>query len=341
LAGDGPAYSTDYTAYESQFRRLLMEKTEFKLYSYMTKYIAAHEFDRHISAIKKRQICVFKWFTAEIDTCRLSGEMNTSLGNGFSNLMFALFVAYKKGCTHVKMVVEGDDGLMKKNGPNLCEEDFVPLGLSIKMEVHDSIETASFCGLIFDSEELINITDPREPLATLGWASREYVRAKKTVRESLLRCKALSLAHQYPGCPILSSFAHYVLRNTRHVRMDALMKRASKMSMWDREQVLAAIRDEKKIVVRPPGPRSRALMEQKFDVPIGFQIAIEKYFNGKVGLGPTLCAHVDAIMPDSWKDFSLNYVRFVEAPEVDQQVFAQGEPGVLSRLLAMKNVIWK
>jgi hypothetical protein len=311
LESDGElADATDYTAFESQFCAEIMNAVEMQLYEYMTQHLPNRDtFRRHLSSLIGVQRCGFRNIAMEVPTCRLSGEMCTSLGNGFSNLMFALYTAERKGCSHVRIVVEGDDGLMKYAGPRLKAEDFAPLGLTIKLDQHETIETASFCGIVYDSEELINIDDPREILANFGWGNAQYTRCKKSKKLRLLRCKALSLAHQYPGCPIISELAHYGLRVTRSHNVGNIAQR--ERNMWWRNVYLEALRDEKKIKKIAPGPRSRALVERTFGVSIEQQLRIEAYLSDKNDDGPLIHPDIEAIMSEIWNDYSLSYVKYV------------------------------
>lgn len=340
LAGDGEAEATDYTAFESQFRRILMEQVEMRLYKYMTQFLPDRQrFYRHLEVILGRQFCSFKYLDTEIDTARLSGEMCTSLGNGFSNLMFALFTAHRKGCSNVRIVVEGDDGLMKHDGPSLSAEDFACIGLTIKIDHQESIEKASFCGIIFDAEELINIDDPRDVLATFGWGSAKYVLSNRKKHLRLLRCKALSLAHQYPGCPIITSLANYGLRVTRHVRLGNLPVQSCR-NMWERDQLLAAVRahDEDKIQKRQPGPRSRALVESMYGISVEAQLAIEEYLDTKEDISALSCEWITSAMPEVWRHYSMEYVRYVSRHHLNKESFLHVEKDYLSSLLSLKGV---
>jgi len=340
LGGEGSAEATDYTAFESQFRAIVMHAVEVQLYKYMTQHLAERDrFYRHLEVITGRQNCSFKYLDAELDTCRLSGEMCTSLGNGFSNLMFALFTAQRKGCTNVRIVVEGDDGLMKHDGPSLSAEDFAPLGLTIKIEKHERIETASFCGIIFDTEELINIDDPRDALAGFGWGRATYALSNRKKHLRLLRCKALSLAHQYPGCPIISELAHYGLRVTRNVRLGKLPSQSAR-NMWERDQIQAAVTamDERKIEKREPGSRSRALVELMYGISIEAQLAIEKYLRDKEDLSPLSCEWITSVMPEVWRDYAQTYVRYTHRDNINREIFTLSGVDHLSQLLSLDGV---
>lgn len=333
LDKDGQTYATDYTAFESQFTNELMNICEFQLYRYMTKNLPTyHDFNKHLEAIAGEQKLEFKHFGFKMPTSRMSGEMCTSLGNGFSNLMFASFIADRKGHKDLKIVVEGDDGLFRSN-KKFSSEDFAQLGLTIKIVAHDKIETASFCGLIFDSEERINVTSPLEVLADFGWGTREYLKSKKIKHDMLLRCKSLSLAHQYPGCPIINSLANYGIRNTRHVRDDQVSKyiKSGKMSMWDREQLLQVLpnlhkyRDERNLPKKVVGTRTRNMIEEIYGISIELQCKIEETLDNKADLSPLSFPILYDVVPRSWVDYD---ERFTVSQSLDDDWdFSYGTDG--------------
>lgn len=333
----GKAAATDYTSFESVFTPEIMLAVELQLYHYMSQFVDRYaEFSFHLQALTEDQDCVFRDVTVELPSCRLSGDMCTSLGNGFSNLMFALFILSEQGCTDVRIVVEGDDGLMTYNGPRVGSAEFAQLGLTIKLDEHDRIETASFCGIIFDQEELINIDDPRDAIATLGWGDAQYSLAKKSKKRSLLRCKSLSLAHQYPGCPIISELAQYGLRVTRG--HDIRFLGANTRNTWYRDQLLNAIKDEKRIPVLEPGPRSRALVEEMYGIKIEWQFKIEEYLRNKTDDSPINCPYIDMIMPDEWREYADEYVRYVSKPTLKEQKFTSDGKNHISSLLELEGV---
>lgn len=217
LYAPGAKYiATDYTAFESLFTKELMMDCEFILYEYMTANLA--EGRTWFAMIRKVlggiNRLAFKHFILELVATRMSGEMCTSLGNSFCNLMAALFILAECGTRNAVGVVEGDDGLFRVDKRVPTIQDFADLGLNIKIELHDDVATASFCGLIFDRDDLANVTDPREVLASFGWTSAKYLRASDRTHKMLLRAKALSLLYQYPGCPILQPLALWAMRHT-------------------------------------------------------------------------------------------------------------------------------
>jgi len=322
LIGHGSKFlASDYTAFESLFVRMIMECVEFELYEYMTQHLptgpAFMELCREVLGGLNR--CQFKDFEVRLNAVRMSGEMCTSLGNGFSNLMFMLFVCTEKGCTNIEGVVEGDDGLFVANGPTPTSEDFAKLGLIIKLEEHDKLSHASFCGIVFDETDRVNIREPFQVLASFGWTSRRYACQKTKVLRALLRCKALSLAHQYPGCPIVAALARYGLRVTDDVaacKVLRVINGRGAMDAWNREWINTLLRSSLPPDVDPP-VRTRLLMEEKFGVSVMVQKNIERYLDSLTEVQPL---HIDVtFMPESWKKYWETYVQVpvdLEYPEL-------------------------
>lgn len=304
--------ATDYTSFEAQFTRPMMMDCEFQLYKYMVARCPGR--DQFIwyldNVIAGMSICNFKNVRVILEATRMSGEMCTSLGNGFSNLMFMLFVAEQKGVSGVSGVVEGDDGLFsfKLNGAlPFTEADFTDLGLVIKPVWHDSISTASFCGLVFDEEDKELVCDPFKALLTFGFANRRYLHAKPRVLKQLLRCKALSLAHQYPGCPIVASLAAYGLRVTEGVTVGRRIYDA--MDVYEREKHLAFAKSP------VPAPRvkhrTRLLVERLYGIPLEQQIGFEDYLQSLTDIQPLFSTDLYDLMNEQWKTTYDMYVQVV------------------------------
>lgn len=308
---EGAQYiATDYTSFEASFVTDLMEACEFELYDYMTSNLACHDdFMRVIRGVLGgTNECQFKYFKVEVAGKRMSGEMCTSLGNGFTNLMAMLFTCQRNGNTGVAGVVEGDDGLFTMVGSPPTTEMFAELGLVMKLELHDRLEEASFCGIVFSSEDKKNITNPLEVLADFGWAGRDYVCSSKGTKLALLRCKALSFAHQYKGCPIIGRLAECALRLTSHVKINKILESKS-LAQWDREQLLEAIKSDNNTLYEEPGFATRVLVERLYGITTRDQLVIERYFMDKTDLSPISCPTLDNYSNSVWRQYWTLYVR--------------------------------
>lgn len=296
-------FASDYTAYESHFTRDTMECIEFQLYDYMTKMLPDrdefHFFVHEVLGGTNR--CIFKWFEVQVKATRMSGEMCTSLGNGFSNLMLMLFECESKGCTGVRGVVEGDDGLFTADGDLPNTQDFAESGFTIKIELYERLSDASFCGLVFDPEDEVIVTDPLSELASFGWTTAQYSKCSTRRRMELLKCKSISLAYQYGGCPILTALAKYGLRITKNYRA-----KEGYMNEWERAQFLEA-KLYGKGVIREVPPRTRLLVERLYGISVELQIKIETYLDGLTELQELNIPELEILIPQHWKHYWFFY----------------------------------
>jgi len=303
--------ATDYTSFEALFTSILMQVCEFELYSYMVSELPnKDQFMRLLNVMLATNVCQYKYLTVHIEATRMSGEMNTSLGNGFSNKMFMEFVVEMLLKGKLVKNVEGDDGLTVVAAPKMPSTEFQQLGLDIKLEVHRNINEASFCGIVFDSEDRVNVVNPIQLLVEFGWTTRQYAKARPSTRLALLRCKALSYAHQYPGCPIVGALADYGLRVTRGRSQQARdVIRKSKMSSWYIDSVNNAFKDEKKLIGKSKMPplNTRLLVEKLYGVSVDTQIEIETYLNSLTVLQPLDLPQVMSMAPQSWSDYFEKY----------------------------------
>lgn len=305
LLNPGCVYaSSDYTSFEALFTVEIMEAVEFQLYEYMSKNLpnGPSWLHRIRCVLLGKNRCFFSGFRVTTRGRRMSGEMCTSLGNSFSNLMFMLFMASLKGFEVVGSVVEGDDGLFAIRGELPTPQDFERLGLRIKMESHEELSTASFCGLIFDPKDCVNIREPRNIMADFAWVESRYAGARQTGLLDLMRCKALSLAHQYPGCPIVSHLARYGLRMTEGRQVKELATESHAFGTWERDQFREII--GKEVPWRDPPMATRLLFEKQFNVSVEQQLRIETLFDTKTDLAPFRC---DLDVHPSWIHQGLDY----------------------------------
>lgn len=307
MMGQGNVVGTnDFTAFESLFVKELMEACEMQLYRHM-----GQNFPQWVQLVERAllgtNVMKYKQFTAYVDACRMSGEMCTSLGNGFSNLMILLFICHKSGSDwrNVRGVIEGDDSLF--NLPEKFDSSYYSkLGLRAKLETFDCVSEGSFCGLVFDVVDQVNVADPRKVLASVGWGPMKYHHSSDNTKESLLRAKGMSMAHQYPGCPIIDVLAHRILYLTRskNVKYD-------KKDWYHVEDMKQAIAKSRDLILKgptPPLPRTRLLVERKFGISVDEQIRLEEEIS-KWNFGEhTESMTLMAVVPKSWLIFADKYV---------------------------------
>jgi hypothetical protein len=246
---------------------------------------------------------------------RMSGEMSTSVSNGFSNLMVMLYTCERVGCTEVVGVVEGDDGLFKMNGTPPTTEDFAVVGFHIKLDVYHELSEASFCGMVFDEEEKAIITEPFRAICNFGWASRQYLFASDAKLLELLRSSAMSMRAQYSRCPMLAELAEYGLRVTASVPKHRVIKTVSHMRTceYEKDMLISGLAVESFGGIEI-GPRTRMLFERRFGVPVSAQLAFEEFMRQKTDLSPINFPLLNELAPTEYKDMWSTYV--VKEPHV-------------------------
>lgn len=305
--------STDYTSYESHFIKRILLMIERPLYAYMTQFCSGgkeflENYDEYILGMNKIRT---KLFDISIEATRMTGEMNTSLGNGWTNLVLMMFVLYESGYSleEIRLVVEGDDGLTAIDPKKPIRADlFERLGFTIKMDLNTDLNLASFCGNVFDIEDRVIITDIREVLCKFGWTTSRYARSKKKKILGLLRAKAMSLLYEYAGCPVLQSLAMYALNITEGYRP---ILPPSSVYMKEQFDIMLSYIKENGLPNKTIENNTRFLVEQLYGVSYTYQLEIERYLDGKTDYSPLSCPYIDDIMLPAWKDYNFEYCGFI------------------------------
>lgn len=292
---------TDYSQYEASFDAIIMDACEFKLYRWIYNILRPEDFDfTDLECIMQDNFCSFKHFIVKIKSRRMSGEMNTSVGNGFTNLMLTKFQLWRYGCTNIRMFVEGDDCLVSYIGPMFDDTIARRLGFRVKMQYFNHPNHASFCGQIFDHHHLRVITDPIKIILNFPWFSMIY-RHRPTTWKGLSRAKALSLLYQYPGCPIIQPFAERVLSLTFGV--EAIVDMSAEP--YTRQLLQSAIVAERICV--PIEYATRELMAELFNISITNQLLLERFFS-YLDYGPYRCPIIMQYVSQDMKYFYSKYV---------------------------------
>lgn len=258
-------YATDFTSFECGFSAPFMRACECQMYEWCIQ----DEDMKFICDVicGQNEMSTRTGVRATITARRMSGDMCTSLGNGFSNLMLQMFIVHEQGC-HYDGLVEGDDGLFSTEAV-LTEEQFADLGFIIKIDEVDDPCHASFCGLIFSESGQI-IRDPRRFLQTFGW-THSFLGARKKIMNELLRAKALSAVYETPQCPIVGALARKAL---------LLTEGCEPRFEYDgyHDLFLKEILNQE-IATFKPSDDTRCLFEQLYGVSVVDQVKLEKEIN--------------------------------------------------------------
>jgi len=313
-------YGTDYSSYEASFTRELVESVEYKLYSRLLGPRLARII---LNAFYSQNTSSFAGVTMKFEAKRASGDPQTSLGNGFTNLIVVRAYLRSLGIDpdgpECEYVVEGDDGFIGTNTPIGSDLSFFThCGLKLEFTSFRDFNVGSFCGMIFDLSTHTIMADPIKVLLNYGWASSDYIDSNTRCRMSLLRAKALSFAYLYPRCPIISSFTSRMLYLTRTIRVRHGHVKA--VSDW---KYFMLPSDELSLVGKlgSPTDEARELFSEIFNFTPLEQLELESYFS-TLELGewnhPVFDSRLNKLYYDMHSKY-YTYDRFLEqtVPEPD------------------------
>jgi hypothetical protein len=255
-------FGTDFTSFEASFSTTIMRSCELKLYRHMLSSVPTVA-DYICSVIGGQNHGSMRCGVSyKLRGRRMSGDMCTSLGNGFTNLMILMFLLKNR---QFGVLVEGDDGLVAvyDQGPLPRPEDYARLGFVIKIEIVDDPMLASFCGIICPGG--VNMKDPTKVFQTFGWTSA-FMYAGVKMRRRLLRAKALSLAYEMPSCPVVTAIARRALELTRG---------AHPYFVYDGYHNVIPP-DERDILFPQIADMTRIAFEDAFGVPVAVQQMLER-----------------------------------------------------------------
>lgn len=273
-------YSTDFTAFESHFTAEVMDAIELQLYEHCLSWCPDACKVIRTALAGANHMSTRSGIKAVVQARRMSGDMCTSLGNGFSNLMLAKFIAFKQG-KEIFGFVEGDDGIFATDAV-LTKESYSDLGFTIKIkEVADPCE-ASFCGMVFAGSGQI-VRDPVAFLSTFGWTS-SFINAGERIMDELLRAKSLSAVYETPQCPIIGVLAREALRRTRHVN-----PRWVEDGYHDHTKIP---RDEFALPPFAPSADTRELVSRLYGIDVKTQLYVENQIRkGEMNFASSLPVH--------------------------------------------------
>jgi len=284
LRGGGLVWTTDYTSFEGSFVPAVMEAFEMQLYEHMVQLLP--EGNRFISILRRvlcqKQYLKNKLIVAEV-TGRMSGDSNTALGSSFTNMMMMVLMLDDD---HPNVKVEGDDGVgCTRTVPSPAFAN--ALGFKLRIELADDISEALFCHLTYVPGQFLNLAEPSKFIMNFGWTGLAHVSRPKILK-ALLRAKALSLAVQLPGCPILRSLALYGMRVTEGVmaRFEGSVWWLEKMFRGFVNWEELSVNDFSALTDSPITIEARVKYERMFGYTVDEQLELEAYFDGLTEIVP-------------------------------------------------------
>jgi len=303
---------TDHTAFEAHMAPAILKAVELQLYRYMLSDCPGGNecYELIEAALSGINVCQFRQFTTYVPGVRMSGDMCTSLGNGFTNYIVMAFADSVHARRHgvqrgqIRGFVEGDDGLFEDTG--VRESDLLELGFELKLKRTNDVGRAGFCSMLFDSVEKVVVRDPRKVLVGFGLTDRPERNGGAVVMQGLLRAKSLSLLAECPRCPILSELARYGARVTRGVkpRWENSYREKEVFGEEDRETVLARAESHGYNIA----DTSRQLIADEFGISVDMQLTVESDLRNLNTLVPLDSAAITAICFDpTWAHYAAHH----------------------------------
>lgn len=233
-------YETDYSSFESSFSLDIL-LLEYKFFSHMLQNNPEILTLFYDALLNDNTIISSLGISATFAGTRMSGEMWTSLGNGFMNMMLIKFMAHKDNL-QCDFLVEGDDGAACFNRPPNYQ--YVnDLGFRIKLVKGSQINDLNFCG--------IKVRRDGKPMADISRTfrnnsysrRREIINMKETRKfkfKEYQEAVLLSLYHRTRFTPFLAEYSYHFLK---HV-IPNLEKYKDYMNYWQYQQVILFDRTE-------------------------------------------------------------------------------------------------
>lgn len=262
-------YETDYSSFEGSFSPELLRGVELHLLQRLfANYPEIVSLCAQALACKNKA-CYRKRYIAEFYGSRMSGEMWTSMCNGYMNKLLVEFVA-KRSDAHVDYLVEGDDGFICSNKPldwSLVEK----CGFKLKCEQVENVNDVSFCSLRACGDLLV--PDIPRTLSHYGYIIDACLsnalphNSKRTIKrlDEIQYAKANSLLATSAGIPILQELALQQLRVLSGTHLNPLY-----FDWWERE--FYDLNDPKAKVI---SPEVRSYVMKEFHIDVATQLEIE------------------------------------------------------------------
>lgn len=252
---------TDFKSFESTITVDIYNTVELVLYDYMLSQWVELPL-LHDMFVGKNHLRTRLGTKASFNGKRMSGDQNTSLGNGFVNLMILMFLCERR---HIEFhgFVEGDDAIFAID-EKLTSEDYQQLGFDIKIGYYDSVRQVCFCGLLYSPAGEV-VRDPIKFLACAGWTS-SFIHAGQRIMWELQVAKALSVLSETPHAPVVAFWAHTVLK---HAPAN-ITPRFVNDYYHDVPNI-----DRRTLPDYKPTLEARLLVEDRFGLPVANQYAIE------------------------------------------------------------------
>jgi hypothetical protein len=290
--------SNDFSSFESLIYGQLQDCCELELYRYLGRELDPGFIAFICQTIGGRQLHYNRRGWKAFCRGRQSGDMCTSVGNGWVNFCVMSFVAAKAGWVRwgepIHGLFEGDDSVFRcRTGP---ESDALLKGLGMRAKLASGVQPGEMGFLSnYWGPDHVPMADPRRYLHRFNYVL--YKESNERVRMELLKAKSLSLAFEYAGCPILRSLAIAGLKlSGTHRPRFAHSDRYWASTVWG-DLATCSMSEELRARLEAPIPEERRLkFWQFFGVNAETQRIIEESIGGVSGRGTFYIPEVISVL---------------------------------------------
>lgn len=218
---------------------------------------------------------------------RMSGDMWTSLANGFSNMMLFLY-SFKHTVDSIRtprpevlmdFIVEGDDGFFAANIPfaERFEKDVSDLGFKIKIVHGTDINDLQFCSTCLGPNNT-PVPDFWRSIEKFGWSFdsviiQNYSDRPTKYETKMLYAKALSLNAESQGIPILQPLSIKIAELTGKPTLKSTI-----FGFWEKDVLKI---DDWVLTQQPITEEMRRFFAKRFGISVEDQLKLEEYIEGQ------------------------------------------------------------
>lgn len=216
-------YSIDHARFDAHVHEWLL-RLEHKVYLYCCR--KHPELVRLLRMQRKNKGYTKGGIRYKIRGKRMSGDINTGLGNTILNLCMLLAWLQASGVTKFRILLDGDDSVVIIEKSDIAklipiEEFMLQLGMETEMTHTPDIWKVDFCQsrpVLLPTENGPRPVFVRNPLKVITTMGRTAEKRDDVTMQMVMRSSALSELAIAPGAPITNRLARRVLEHYGHGR---------------------------------------------------------------------------------------------------------------------------
>jgi len=212
-------------------------------------------------------------YSASVIGSRMSGEMWTSLANGFSNYINLKFLLKDYPSGNVDFYVEGDDGIIGIETKYLTNQMFTNLGFKIKMVYGEDLSHTRFCGNLFVPGLNQLVINPEQITRFFFTCSQKFINMKLIGAKKLLLSKAMNLYSTGQFTPIIAVLAYQVIKILKSYKTISYL-----LPYWEIAKQRIKV-DFDHLNYPQIHPLNRQLYAEQYGISISGQLRLENFIS--------------------------------------------------------------